>query len=200
MAKFKGKSVVLAGLALGAASFFRKQENRSKVMEFFNEAKSMSSAYNNEQKENDESTTDDNIKRVEDIAGEVAQTAASTNRTKINANEFVGEGGAQQAIQVYNEEDARTYLTRCIRLSHPKVVVTQDLNGEYGHGQHMFLANNVVNAVDLAADATYDAESLEKYGAWEVDKFYIHIYPENQINLDMRIPLDSFDGKITPLL
>lgn len=99
------------------------------------------------------------------------------------------------AAQYINEEDARTYLTRCIRLSHPKVVVTQDLNGEYGHGQHMFLANNVVNAVDLAADATYDAESLEKYGAWEVDKFYIHIYPENQINLDMRTPLDSFDGK-----
>lgn len=105
MAKFKGKSVVLAGLALGAASFFRKQENRSKVMEFFNEAKSMSSAYDNEQKGNDESTTDDNIKRVEDIAAEVAQTAASTNRTKINANELVGEGGAQQAIQVFNENE-----------------------------------------------------------------------------------------------
>lgn len=103
MAKFKGKSVILAGLALGAASFFRKQENRSKVMEFFNEAKSMSATYDNEHKGKDQSITDDNIQRVEDLAGEVAQTAASTNRTKINANELVGEGGAQQAIQVFNE-------------------------------------------------------------------------------------------------
>lgn len=98
------------------------------------------------------------------------------------------------AAQFINEDDARTYLTGCIRRTHAKVVVTQDLNGEYGHGQHMFLSNNLVNAVDLAADANYDTASAEKYGSWEVDKFYIHIYEENQINLDMRSQLDSFNG------
>lgn len=39
MAKLKGKGVVLAGLAAGAASFLRKKENRDKVMDYVNQAK-----------------------------------------------------------------------------------------------------------------------------------------------------------------
>lgn len=37
---FKGKGVVLAGLAAGAASYLSKKENRDKLMEYINQAKS----------------------------------------------------------------------------------------------------------------------------------------------------------------
>ncbi len=35
------------------------------------------------------------------------------------------------------------------------IVVTQDLNGEYGHGGHMLLAKAVCEAVDNSNDAAF---------------------------------------------
>ena len=47
MAKLKGKGVVIAGLVAGAISFFRKKDNRDKVMNYLNQAKQkVKSEYN----------------------------------------------------------------------------------------------------------------------------------------------------------
>jgi len=101
------------------------------------------------------------------------------------------------AAQTINEDDAKLFLTQCIRRTHPLVVVTQDLNGEYGHGQHKFMAKNTVFAVEAANDENYDPDSASKYGVWEVPKFYIHLYSdgEEQTVLDMRKELSNFEGK-----
>ncbi len=101
----------------------------------------------------------------------------------------------EQAAAAINEEDAKKYLTECIRRTRPQIVVTQDIEGEYGHGQHMFMTGNAIKAVELAADETYDADSIAKYGTWDTPKFYVHLYGENQMKFDMRTPLDSFNGK-----
>ena len=37
--------------------------------------------------------------------------------------------------------------------------------------------------------------SDEEFGGWDVPKCYIHLYPENVIDFDWRIPLDEFGGK-----
>ncbi len=66
----------------------------------------------------------------------------------------------------------------------PLVVVTQDENGEYGHGQHMLLSAAVRDAVDNP-----------EAGDWDVPKTYLHLWGENKITLDLRQPLSNFGGK-----
>lgn len=58
MAKLKGKGVVIAGLAAGAASFFSKKENRDKVMEYLNQAKT---------KVNENETVQNLMSKVQDV-------------------------------------------------------------------------------------------------------------------------------------
>ena len=54
---------------------------------------------------------------------------------------------------------------------------------------------NVIKAVEDSKNPDYDADSVSQYGTWEVPKFYIHIYGDDQTILDMRSPLSYFDGK-----
>ena len=75
-----------------------------------------------------------------------------------------------QFENTFRSADVVQYLVRQMRRLKPEVVVSQDLNGEYGHWQHVLLANAVLEAAPLAADAAYDPESAEQYGAWEVKK------------------------------
>lgn len=64
------------------------------------------------------------------------------------------------------------YLVEQIRKYRPEVVVTQDLEGEYGHWQHRVMAKAVLEAVQHANDPTYHAASAKTYGTWEVKKLY----------------------------
>ena len=76
------------------------------------------------------------------------------------------------------------------------MVLTHDLKGEYGHGQHRMVADACVQCYDLAADATYDTASAQQYGTWEVKKLYIHRYGDdsNQLHLAWDTPLASQGG------
>lgn len=87
------------------------------------------------------------------------------------------------------------FVMENLRRFKPKVVVTHDFNGEYGHGQHMVLADIVTAAVEISMDPAQYPESAEMYGAWDVPKTYIHLYEENPIVMDWDQPLDSFDGQ-----
>ena len=107
MAKLKGKGVVVAGLLAGAASFLSKKENRGKAMDFINEARNKATKAVTEQKQNfqgNATTEEDQLHPVGDVAGDMAEGAASPKTLKINENEFVSEGGAQQMIDQYNEQ------------------------------------------------------------------------------------------------
>lgn len=94
----------------------------------------------------------------------------------------------------FREDRVVPYLVRVIRQYKPEVVFSQDLNGEYGHWQHRRLALWTKMAVPLAADPSYDPESAEKFGTWEVKKHYIHLYEENAIKIDVTSPLNAFGG------
>ena len=76
----------------------------------------------------------------------------------------------------------------------PEVVVTQDTNGEYGHKQHMMIADAAQNCIALAANEDEFTASTIAYGTWQVKKLYLHLYPENQITLDWTVPLKSMNG------
>lgn len=76
----------------------------------------------------------------------------------------------------------------------PEVVVAQDTNGEYGHKQHMMIADAAQNCIALAANEDEFTASTIAYGTWQVKKLYLHLYPENQITFDWTVPLKSMNG------
>ena len=98
----------------------------------------------------------------------------------------------------WNGVDPQREVVRLLRRYRPEVIVGPDLEGEYGHMQHRLTAKLVADAIPLAMDAGYDPESAEAYGVWEVKKVYLHLYPENRIEMDWERPF-SPDSPISPI-
>lgn len=86
------------------------------------------------------------------------------------------------------------WIVELYRQYKPEVVVTQDTNGEYGHKQHMMIADAAQNCIALAANEDEFTASTIAYGTWQVKKLYLHLYPENQITFDWTVPLKSMNG------
>ena len=94
------------------------------------------------------------------------------------------------------------WLTEVYRRYKPEVVVTQDVDGEYGHSQHRMIAELAQNCIafaaeDYATEETNDTflDSYLAYGPWQVKKLYLHLWPENRITFDWTVPLKSMGGK-----
>lgn len=88
----------------------------------------------------------------------------------------------------------RNWVVALFRQYRPRVVVTHDANGEYGHAQHRVCAAVAQYAYDAAADPAVDSASAEAYGTWQVQKLYLHLAKENRITMDWDVPLASLDG------
>ena len=88
-------------------------------------------------------------------------------------------------------------IVRLIRRYKPDVMLVQDVNGEYGHTQHKLTSLQVREGVALAMDETYDPESAAEYGTWEVKKLYVHLWEENQVHMDWKVPMEEAGG-LTP--
>lgn len=97
--------------------------------------------------------------------------------------------------QIWGRQKSWDAVAALYRRYKPDVVVLQDIKGEYGHGVHKAFTDVGMKAVPLAADEAHDPDSLALYGAWNVPKVYIHLYPENQIQMDWHVPLSAFGGK-----
>ena len=94
--------------------------------------------------------------------------------------------------------DPQQEVVRLIRQYRPEVIVGPDPEGEYGHAQHKLTAKLVADAIPLAMDESYDPESVQAYGTWEVKKVYLHLYKENRIEMDWSQPF-SPDSPISPI-
>lgn len=95
------------------------------------------------------------------------------------------------------QEKVWKWVTGLFRQYCPEVVVTHDINGEYGHGQHKMTADAVIHCYDLAADPSMWPELSPENGAWQVRKLYVHLYGDesNQTTFDWNIPLEKAGGK-----
>lgn len=87
MAKGKGRGLLLAGLAVGAYTYFKNPENREKATLAFNNAKEKVNSYM-------ESQNLDDIKKT-------SQDEKDTQ--KMRENKMVAEG-SPDSVQYYNEE------------------------------------------------------------------------------------------------
>jgi len=104
-------------------------------------------------------------------------------------------GSIKAGVELWGGKDKiLELLVERIRRFKPEVIVTQDLNGEYGHNQHKITARAMMYAVEAAADPDRYPESYRRYGAWQVKKLYHHLYKENPIVMDWETPLESLNG------
>lgn len=85
-------------------------------------------------------------------------------------------------------------VTTLFRKYRPDVVVTQDINGEYGHGQHRICADAAIRCFKHASDESYILKN-NNLPTWQIKKLYLHLWKENSVIMDWDEPLDSFGGK-----
>ena len=103
--------------------------------------------------------------------------------------EYAGSGSLSKGKRVVNE-----WFVELYRRYKPEVVVTHDINGEYGHSMHMMVSDAAYNAIAIAANEDEFTDMTVAYGTWEVKKLYRHLWPENQIKMDWSVPLASLGG------
>jgi LmbE family N-acetylglucosaminyl deacetylase len=96
---------------------------------------------------------------------------------------------------------AASYLATQIRIYQPDVIVTQDLEGEYGHGNHMAAGLAAADAFALAADPNF----TDGNAPWQAQKLYTHLYDRepaypmiDKLWMDWSTPSPELGGK-TPL-
>lgn len=104
----------------------------------------------------------------------------------------------EEARYAYAPYDILGWQIRQIRRFQPKVIVAHDLNGEYGHGGHKLNANTLIEAVELAAEESAYPDTAQEYGVWDTPKLYFHLYPENQIQIDVNTRLENDHRGRTP--
>ena len=72
------------------------------------------------------------------------------------------------------QEELIEKIKNAILKYEPKVIVTHDVNGEYGHGQHILLTDSLRKCLDR-----YSSEFPF------LEKVYLHLWNENTISLDV---------------
>ena len=121
------------------------------------------------------------------VIGDFSDTGFPRN----NRSKQTAEYGYQR---MGGEAKVKQWAVALMRQYRPEVVVSHDINGEYGHPMHKVAADAAIYACTQAAEETVDAASLQQWGAWQVKKLYLHLWPENQIHLDWSQPLASLGG------
>lgn len=109
-------------------------------------------------------------------------------------NDYYSES-LEHAKTLYDNDKMLGYEVELIRRFKPEVVIGHDINGEYGHGVHMLNTYLLKQAIEISDDKNYYPESAQKYGTFEVQKTYLHLYDKNTITLDVDTPLSAFSGK-----
>ncbi len=91
----------------------------------------------------------------------------------------------QETVNLWGMETTENALVDIIRKYQPEVIVTHDVNGEYGHNQHKVTCAAVQSAVTKAGDPAISTQSAEQYGTWTPKKLYIHLYEDNALLMDV---------------
>ncbi len=103
------------------------------------------------------------------------------------------------AYKNHGTRKVNEFITGLIRQYKPEVIITHDVNGEYGHGVHRLMADAARKGIGYAQDSSRYPDSFEKYGTFAVQKLYLHLYKEKGrdavMEMDWDQPLTAFGGK-----
>lgn len=95
----------------------------------------------------------------------------------------------------WNESEVMGFLVGLLRRYKPKVAVSHDLAGEYGHGAHSLTAAWLLEAISYGPDASRFPASAAESGTFQVLKCYLHLYADNPVTMDWNTPLARFGGR-----
>ncbi len=100
----------------------------------------------------------------------------------------------EHARSLYDTKEMVDYQIGLLRRFRPLVVIGHDIGGEYGHGVHMLNTDTLRLALEASSDPEAAPASAVLYGLWDVPKTYLHLYPENHVQMDWDRPLARFGG------
>ncbi|NLI54595.1 MAG: hypothetical protein GX417_09810 [Clostridiales bacterium] len=100
----------------------------------------------------------------------------------------------EEALRYWDSREVTTFLVGAIREYRPAIVITHHPLGEYGHGAHCVASDCTVQAVRFSGEANRYPESSALYGAWQVNRLFLHQYGDTPVTLDRSRPLAHFDG------
>lgn len=100
-----------------------------------------------------------------------------------------------KGYSIWGKTKTYQFITQLYRQYKPEVVLTHDVNGEYGHGAHRVCADAALHCIETAADAEKYSDTAAQWGAWQVKKLYLHLYKEGAVELDWDIPLAALGGR-----
>ncbi len=100
----------------------------------------------------------------------------------------------EEQLRYWDSREVITYLVGVIRQYKPAVVLTHQPIGEYGSGAHIVTSDSTAMAVRYAPEANRYPESSAQYGAWQVQRLFLHQYGDSLVVLDRTQPLDRFNG------
>lgn len=83
------------------------------------------------------------------------------------------------------------HMVKLIRKYQPDVLVSHDINGEYGHAAHKLCAKVASDAFDYASKKDF----IKDIEPWDIKKLYLHLGNKNLIKLDWNKPLAAFENK-----
>jgi len=98
--------------------------------------------------------------------------------------------------RIWGGEEAVTgHVVDLYRRLKPQVVLSHDLKGEYGHPAHILTARAAAAALEAAADLARYPQSAAEHGVWDVPKLYLHLYEDNAMEMDWRMPVAALGGR-----
>ncbi len=104
--------------------------------------------------------------------------------------------GIQGTLKAWGgEQYVLSRVIEKIRRYKPDVIVTHDVNGEYGHPSHKTVSYIVQKAVKLAGNKKNFPASAKQYGAWKVKKLYLHVYSKNKITMKYNASYAALGGR-----
>ena len=124
--------------------------------------------------------------RYEPIFGRFKDVSQSTPNPYTNTIDLTWDFWANWSQQSNGSDveagklKAANYIAEQIRRYQPEIIITHDLNGEYGHDSHKATARATTNAFFIAADPSATATNLIGLPPWQAKKLYLHLYPTNQ--------------------
>ncbi len=102
----------------------------------------------------------------------------------------------EEAMETWDEAAVTKSLAELLVRYRPQVVVSHDIDGEYGHGQHRLTVHCLRQALNKAEDAEYVSSNFADMQPWSVSKCYLHLYRQNNISMQWdKIIMESAGGK-----
>ncbi|MCL2867195.1 MAG: phosphodiester glycosidase family protein, partial [Clostridia bacterium] len=106
------------------------------------------------------------------------------------------ESSVTKLYKVWDTTAVRRFVMEVVRKYQPEVIVTHDISkGENDNAVNKVCAEMAAFCFGNADNPAIEPYLYELYGGWQPKKLYIHLYGQNSVKMDWRIPLNRLHGQ-----